>query len=190
MPVSEDFAKAMVYLAEAYGVSLSEQRIVIYADALSDLSMDQVKTAMRRAVRECKFFPAVSDLRALVIGAPSDEGMIQWTGLCRAAERFGAYQHLIVHDHATSEALKCVFGNWGSFCEQCVEGPALAIKRQEFLAAYRFYKAIDRGPAMNKPCVMNGLLTNQSPPVAALALDGRAYDVVKVLTDGRDVSEG
>jgi hypothetical protein len=135
--VSEEFGAAMVALAEAYGAALSRERILIYGDALGDLTIDQVRHAMRRAVRECKFFPSASELRAFAVGAPDDEALVQWTGLCQAAEAVGAYQDLHVDDRATAEALRAVFGSWGQFCEQCADGPALALRRQEFLAAYR-----------------------------------------------------
>ena len=56
--------------------------------------------------------------------------------LGRAVEAFGAYQSIELEDGAAAEALLAVFGSWPSFCEM-EEGPALALKRQEFMAAYR-----------------------------------------------------
>ena len=150
MSVSEDLAKAMVTLAEAYGVVLTEGRIRVYGHALADLPIEAVRTAMSRAVRECRFFPTVAELRAFVVPNAEDAALIAWTAFTTAASRVGAFQSLEVEDAAAATALRTVFGSWPAFCE--VEtGPGLAIKRQEFLAAYRDARRSGGGAPMRLP---------------------------------------
>lgn len=161
MAVSEEFGQAMVALAELYGAQLSEEKIRLYADLLADLSFEQIKDAMRRSAQQSRFFPTVAELRAQVVDTQDDKALTQWSGLCRAAEDVGGYQDLYVDDRATATALRAVFGSWGAFCEQCVDGPALAMKRQEFLAAYRQAKRAEplvRRAIQLEPERLGGLL--------------------------------
>jgi hypothetical protein len=60
-------------LAEAFGESLTEERMEIYARALADIPQDRLNLAFQRALRERTFFPKVAELRALAL-ASSDEG--------------------------------------------------------------------------------------------------------------------
>lgn len=41
----------------------AEKRMQLYSDGLSDIPYDILREAFRRAVRECKFFPTVKELR-------------------------------------------------------------------------------------------------------------------------------
>jgi len=60
-------------LAEAFGEALTEERMEIYARALSDIPQDRLDLAFQRALQERTFFPKVAELRALAL-ASSDEG--------------------------------------------------------------------------------------------------------------------
>jgi hypothetical protein len=55
--VDDGFALAMVALAEAFGVKLTEHRIRAYYEALRDLPTTALNEAFHLAVRECRFFP-------------------------------------------------------------------------------------------------------------------------------------
>ena len=139
-PVQEWFAHLMVTLAECYGASpsakLTEERIRLYERGLSDLTQQQVRDASLSAVKELKWFPTIAELRAYAVPSPEDAALIAWSGLERAAGRVGAYASLQIDDRAIATALMETFGGWPEFC-LTQDGPALALKRQEFLAAYR-----------------------------------------------------
>lgn len=55
----------IVALAEVFGEGLTAERQAIYADSLSDIPSDQLRYAIRRAIRELKWFPKVAELREL-----------------------------------------------------------------------------------------------------------------------------
>lgn len=142
--VTAGFAGLMVQLAGAWSVRLDEVRIRVYARALHDVTLDELRRVCGQAIRECRYFPSVAELRAFVVPSGEDAGLLAWTALGRAAAEAGAYACVIFEDGAIAEALETVFGSWGGFCAQ-EEGPALGARRQEFLAAYRVARHRQRG---------------------------------------------
>jgi hypothetical protein len=66
--------KMLVALAEFFRQDLGAQpkRLAAYADALEDISLEQLARAQKRAQRECKFFPMPAELRELAEGNAKD----------------------------------------------------------------------------------------------------------------------
>lgn len=135
--VTPEFADLMANLAEAWGGRITAERIKQYAAHLDGISMAQLQAACSRAVRECKFFPSVAELRAMCGPSADDAGMLAWTALNRAAADVGGYATLTIEDGHAAEALRMVFGTWGAFCGQAGADGGWGQKRQEFLVAYR-----------------------------------------------------
>lgn len=133
------FAQMMVMLAEALGAKITEQRIRIYANLLSDVAMPDLQAAFRRAAneRDSGFFPSPGELRRYIDGSEQDAGLLAWAGLWRMASDVGGYSSVEIADGAAAAALETVFGSWVAFCEQAEEGPTMHVRRQEFMAAYR-----------------------------------------------------
>ncbi len=187
--VDTEFAKELVILAEAFGARLTEARIRIYAEALGDLTIEQVRTARRRAVQECQYFPQAAELLRLVRPTTDDAALLAWTGLQHAASSVGAYAPLVVEDAYAAEAFVRVFGSWPAYC--ALEDIAVAAKRQEFLAAYRDAKRIEH--ALHAVRHLSGCLPWQPTGrtwAGRLGLDGRVTHetVVEALrgkVDGR-----
>lgn len=145
--VDAQFSKAMFNLAETLGTRITETRIRSYASLLADVPYEDLRVAFVRAAREGQtgFFPSIGELLAHIGPTPTDRGLIAWTALCQAAERVGAWASLEIEDGAAADALLTVFGGWPDFCEMA-DGPALALRRQEFLAAYRNARRSVAGP--------------------------------------------
>lgn len=143
--MDQQFARMMVTLAEVLGVTLTEARIRFYAKLLADVPADRLRSAFGRAANTCRggCFPSPGELRAFIGPAEGDAALLAWTALGRAAEGVGAYTSLEVEDGAAAEALLAVFGSWPAFCAED-EGPGLALKRQEFMAAYRQAARVQR----------------------------------------------
>jgi len=171
--VADWFAALMVSLAEAYpNFRLREGTVRVYADGLQDIAPEAVDKAMRRAVRECAFFPTVAELRRFVEPTTDDAALMAWSGFQRAAEIVGAYASVNVDDGAAAVALMNVFGGWTQYCE--LEGQAVGARRQEFVAAYR--EARRRGE--QRSTRLAGLLEVDGHYDAAKSWSGR------VRTDG------
>lgn len=177
MPFSEEFLSVMTMLGVAFRVEANEPRIKLYADQLSDLSLDQLKVAAVTAVRECKFFPTVSELRRFAFGSIEDRALVAWSGLMQAASRVGAYRTVEIDDGVAALALAHVFGSWPEFC-QAEDSPALAQLRQEFLATYRRF-----APSTPRvPVLLKGWAAGE--PVR-LSLSEGAMDHERALIQGR-----
>lgn len=136
--MTSTFAELLVQLAAAYPTTgkLTEASIRLYAWALGDVPLTEVKRACARAIRESRFFPSVAELRQYIVPTPDEAALLAWTALTMAASEIGAYASVDVEDAAAAEALTSVWGSWPAFCAE-EEGPALAARRQAFLAAYR-----------------------------------------------------
>lgn len=175
--VTPEFGEFMVALATAWSIKLDEARIRIYAHALSDTPLNDLRRAATQAVRECRYFPTVAELRAFIAPSRDDAALIAWTALGKAAASAGAYASVAIDDGAAAEALEAVFGSWAAFCEM-EDGPALGAKRNEFLAAYRAARLRPQVPRR-----LAGLLP-PPPPEAATAtwiarISGGTVEVVR-----------
>ena len=135
--VSADYADLMVKLASAYpGTTLTELQIRVYARALFDVPVEQLRQVFVGIVRRCRRFPTIAEIRDELDGPVEDAALLAWVAFCGAADKVGAYRSLKVEDGIAVEALERVIGGWPVFCE-LEEGPRLFTKRQEFIACYR-----------------------------------------------------
>jgi hypothetical protein len=136
--VTPEFAELLVKLAAGWPYfKLTELTIRVYARVLDDMPLADVRRACGRALSTGgEFFPAAPQLRRALEASPDDAALLAWTTLTQAASGAGAYMSITVEDAAAADALVQVFGSWPAFCA-AEDGPALAMRRQEFLAAYR-----------------------------------------------------
>jgi hypothetical protein len=68
----------LTVLAEALGEVVTPQRLQIYgADLSADLSQDQLRLALTRSRRECRFFPKIAELREFAGGSMEDHGKVE-----------------------------------------------------------------------------------------------------------------
>lgn len=150
------FGLLFMETAEGIGIKVSESRVRVYASDLSDLQARDVIEAMRRARKEGSgFFPSIAEVRRGIVASPDDAALLAWNSLERSASDIGAWESVTFNDAATAEALEQTFGTWPEFCQMEI-GPELALKRQQFLAAYR--DARRRLPTTAPPRTMSGLL--------------------------------
>lgn len=135
--VTPEFGALLLRLAGAYPhVKLTRDLTRAYAWALGDIPLSDLQSAFGRAVRESKMFPSVAEIRGFVKPTTDDAGILAWAAFGRAATVAGSWVSLDVDDGAAAQALVDTFGSWPEYCA-VGEGPQLALKRQEFLAAYR-----------------------------------------------------
>ena len=139
--VEPEFGQIIGGLAEAFGVKITAMRIKLYARALEDVTLEDVKTACMKALRESTFFPVPAELRKYVTPSGEDAALIAWSGFASAASSIGSWRTLQVDDGAAAEALVAVFGSWPHYCS--LPEVAVASRRAEFIAAYRQAR---RGP--------------------------------------------
>lgn len=116
---------------------LAEAQVRAYASALSGHAIADVRRAFDRIVRKGgAFFPAAGEVLAELEPAADERGVLAWVRFRRAATVIGAHASVTVDDPVAAWALRDVFGSWPAFCAM-EDGPALTLRRQEFLVAYR-----------------------------------------------------
>lgn len=57
--------KLLTILSDTFSEEVSELRVETYFEALSDMPIDKVQLAVKRAIKELDFFPKPSELRRL-----------------------------------------------------------------------------------------------------------------------------
>lgn len=145
--------------------ALSDDTEIVYFDALRDLSIEQVQTAVQRAIRENTWMPKVAELRALVLGAPDDAAAFAWARAYRASLRgFGTARKLDFQDpvlHATVTAM----GGWERIARLGFSGTEsvdIAMTRKEFVHLYAIY--LVRGVPADTPALLGSSLHEDSAP--------------------------
>lgn len=135
------FTKSLTTLAELYDKKLTANVIELYFGALSDLSLEDVTEACKRAALSLKFFPKPVELRELVAGTAQDQADAAWGLLFGALEKgAGQYHSCFVEDGALAGAIvRC----WGGMIEAFrvlsglgADEPMYASNRNAFRAAY------------------------------------------------------
>ncbi len=115
------FSRCMIILEKYFEKTLGDAEDdsikQLYFDGLSDLSIEEIEQATRRAIATLRFFPKIAELRELVEGTKEDRAAIAWESALQAHRKAGAWSSVIFSDAATGEALKTVFGGWVEFCE-------------------------------------------------------------------------
>lgn len=131
------FARGLVVLGEAFNEPVSDMRIEAYFDALSDLLVQDVLSAMRSAVRSESFFPKPVHLRNVVQGTTADRAELGWAEMTNAVRRFGSWTYPIFDDPNVMPTINALWGSWQRLCETLpAEGPELIGWRKSFLQAY------------------------------------------------------
>lgn len=154
--VAEWFGALLFEAAEATATRLSEARVRIYANDLADCRPEDIVSAFRRVRKEGSgFFPSIAEIRRQIVATPDDAALLAWTLFERAAFDVGAYESIAVDDHCAATALLNVFGSWQGFCET-EQGPEMALKRQQFIAAYRNARRETR--VATAPKILHGVL--------------------------------
>jgi hypothetical protein len=79
------FAIDLGTTAEVFGVGLTASRIAAYFEALADLEITDVRSALAVLRREGRFFPRPVEIREVIEGSPEDEAHVVWQRLNQAA---------------------------------------------------------------------------------------------------------
>lgn len=105
---------------EMRNIDLSPQAYAMWADALSDLSPEQIAFAIRRFNRESKDYPTIAGLRAFA--GPSglnDEERAEkaWNIVFASISKVGGYNSVNFDDPLINAAIREVFGSWVRLCD-------------------------------------------------------------------------
>lgn len=118
-------------LAATYGKQIDTPQRTVMFIGLADLSLDQYKIAVQKAVRQCEFFPTVAKLRDLAIGKPPAQ--LAWMSVCKAIRTCGPYRSVNFQDRLINAVIRAM-GGWEAVCD-------LSEKELNSFAWHRFEKA-------------------------------------------------
>lgn len=111
------FAQAITALASAFRAESDEAMLEGYWWALDDLSVDDVRKAVRLAMRQCKFMPAAVELRELAGGmSPASRAIHAWSIFEKTVTRVGAYETVDFDDPVMNATVRNL-GGWQRVCD-------------------------------------------------------------------------
>lgn len=140
------FATVLAELGEVYSEAVSPVRARLYFEALSDLTLDEVRAAAVRVVKTSRFFPKPAELLEAIQGSESDHAEQAWALVLRAMEQVGPYQSVDFDDEAIHECVRRIFGGWPDAC--LMELSDAPFRHAEFL---KLYRAVRRRHLIPKP---------------------------------------
>jgi hypothetical protein len=162
-------AAAVTMLSEYFRAPLTDTAIEAYLIGLEELSVEELGVVTKRAIRECKFMPSVSELLAFLgrggALALTAEVAEAWTA-ARWARRVHSYTTGVDFGPLVNAVIRSM-GGWLVFCghnDDALE----AFERKKFESAFAAFRARAELGAMGEP------LGGQFPGVERVAIGGRA----------------
>lgn len=112
-----EFAMQINALASSFRTEADEAMLEGYWIALSDLTLEAVRMAVARAIRECEHFPRGKELRELggELG-PQGRAVLAWMAASKAVKKIGAYQSVDFDDPVINATIRAM-GGWERFIE-------------------------------------------------------------------------
>ena len=154
MPFSKDelaeFLKYLGALTASFGREADEATCFAYEIGLADLPLAASKSAMTRAMRECKFMPSPAELRELAgVQKPRERAVLAWEALDNAVAEQGYYRSVDFDDPFINATVRNL-GGWERVCE--MEGEEYSKWfRKEFERVYAALCATGIGPEQAAP---------------------------------------
>jgi len=126
------FALLMAKLETAFSEVATKERIAVYFEQLSDLSIEQVRSAVNFILntREWKGFPTIGEIKSATLGSMRDKATYAWGELIR--QRY----HLksVFEDPLIPEVTRVAFGTIDDFYG--AENRNEASDRKHFIETY------------------------------------------------------
>ena len=105
-------------LAANFNREADDAMFLAFECGLSDLPVADVKQAIGRAIRECKFMPTVAELRGLAgVMLPADRAILAWDAFVNAVITHGYYASVDFDDRIINATVRSL-GGWEACCEK------------------------------------------------------------------------
>lgn len=115
MASNQAVTESVAILCEAFSRTASKTTFLAYREALRDLTDEELKTAVHRALRESRFMPPPAELRSLVLLSHEERAVRAWIAFERAVMRHG-YIHSVNFDDPLINAVVRALGGWEHCC--------------------------------------------------------------------------
>ncbi len=171
------FGLLLAMLGETFDKEINQSRLEAYWLGLSDLTLEQMKSATQAALRHCKFFPSPAELRQLAgVGTGDDAAFKAFAVVLKAIDRLGPWKHVDFSDRFINATIRNL-GGWPTFIARFNCGESEKWARQEFCKAYSAFalSGVDGEsckplPGLAEASVVDGRLT--SPRVQSIGANG------------------
>ena len=191
----KDFKKftfAMAGLEENFDSECSNAKVKLYFTMLSDISVEQVESAIQNILRESVYskFPTIGAIRQAALGSTDERAVLAWRKVFRAVQCVGQYRS-IHFDEPVIHSVIQLMGGWENLC--LMEQKEVQWKEKEFT---NLYKSL-QGKNIRHPEYLFGICelqnmqkgypeaieeTTQWP--SAKELEGAKTEPVKLVTEG------
>lgn len=132
-----EFLVRLTAVGDLFNAKMSEATQVLYFDALKDLSLESVSSALAVSVKKCKFMPKPVEIRECIEGDDETITEAAWLEYKRLARAVGSYGSPEVSDGALGRTILAVFGSWEGACIFEASPEMWASKRKEFGRVYK-----------------------------------------------------
>lgn len=164
------FMKCIASLAMAFDREATEVLYDAYWLGLGDLSIEQIRSAVALAIRECQNFPKPVELRRLC-GAhiDADARAIAAWGDVQTALPLGSWKHVDFEDKLINATIRNL-GGWPGFVGRFTDAEAEKWLRLEFIKTYNSFansgvsgEAVAPLPGLSQATASGGMLRTPIP---------------------------
>lgn len=132
----------LIIMAEAYGLPFAEARMEIYADMLSDIPVEKLRSGIVHLVKTRTFagnLPSVAEIREAVAGEGNDldaRALLAWNEAKAAIHDVGNYQSVTFADPIIMQIIR-TWGGWEKWGDWPTEETKW--KEKDFIHQYKVY---------------------------------------------------
>ena len=135
----KDFLQVFMPLVEVWDREMSSALIELYFRALEPWPLEQVKAAIVRSLRECRFFPKPAEIVEQIQAAGGrleDVALTEAHKVLEAVARHGGGVSVCFDNPCTQAVIHAQFGGWVLLCDTLTEAERKWFLR-DFTAAYQ-----------------------------------------------------
>lgn len=152
----------LTVLAEAFGETVSEQRLAINAADLLDIPQETLREVFIRSRRELKWYPKVAELREMALGKPQDNleagASKAWDDVQKFLRKWGCNPLPVwshgkeiyppAFDERTERAMRCV---GGLKAIEYADEKTFGFMKRDFMTEWIRFDAAERQPSALLP---------------------------------------
>ena len=133
-----EFSALMATIGEVFDKQITEAVLDIYYDIFKDYSIEQLKNAFNRVIRNHQYntLPKPADILEYLEGTRDDKALIAWLQAKEAVSKGGYYASIIFKDPIIAHVLN-ELGGWQQFC--CAPIAELPFIEKRFMEMYRVF---------------------------------------------------
>ena len=145
------FAQLLLALSETFNEPVSDTRLDVYFNTLSDFDIAAVEHAAHQLLRSSTFFPKPAEFVTLLEGDIGDQGELALARISEEVRRVGYYGRPRLSE-ADTELVRRVWGGWESLCASLpAKGTSeFQWERKRFLEYHHAAQTQHRAPMLTK----------------------------------------